>query len=611
MRQRSITLNWRGTFSAPVDQLWKLLSDTDRIDQAAGLPATIFHQETQPNGQVVLAARATYFGRPLQWIEHPFEWSSGQWFSVERVFARAPLVHRIRTGARFTPIGPDTTEIEILTEFEPRTFLGGLVIRLVVTRIYMPRLIKLYRQIAETHSRGLADPYLQLPHSPVSEAHLARGIERVREAPVRGELVDRLVAHLREAEDREVVRMQPFVLADRWGVDRIELLRIFLYATRAGVVDASWNVLCPNCRVPNVSFGSLSEVRPEVHCDACNISYAATFDEYVELRFTVCRPIRVADVPTFCIAGPANLRHIVGQVRVPAHDEAALSVSCTPGAYRLRVRGWLERGAIEVDQAGTASEIGISFGSDGLRPLELRLQPGNRTLRVANQSEQEILLLIEQDAWGTQAASAALVTSLQEFRQLFSSDVLSPGTSVAIRTLTILFSDLKGSTNLYATAGDTPAYAQVRDHFGVLTRVIAHHHGATVKTIGDAVMAVFLVAADAAVAALDILTEIEMLNARNPERPPLSIKLGLHSGSCIAINANDVLDYFGTAVNLAARAHAQSRGGEVVVTEAVVDDAGVQEALERRSVTPERFESELAGFHGAFPLFRLQGGSDE
>src|SRR5688500_9658560 len=106
MRQRPITISWRGRFSAPVDRLWKLLSDTDRIDQAVGLPATTFRHVARPNGQVVLDARATYFGLPWQWIELPYEWSIGQWFSVERVFARTPLIHRVRTGARFTPIGP-------------------------------------------------------------------------------------------------------------------------------------------------------------------------------------------------------------------------------------------------------------------------------------------------------------------------------------------------------------------------------------------------------------------------------------------------------------------------------------------------------------------------
>ena len=400
--------------------------------------------------------------------------------------------------------------------------------------------------------------------------------------------------------------MQPFVLADRWGADRIEALRLFLYATRAGLVDASWNVMCPNCRVPTTSVGSLSELRPEVHCDACNIDYDANFDQYVELRFTVSRSIRAADVPTFCIAGPANLRHIAGQVRVPAHDEAALTIQFARGTYRVRVRGRPERGHIRVDDEGTTSDIYIRYGGKGLTPLEWRLQPGDRTLRIVNESDREVLVLVEQDAWGTQAASAALVTSLQDFRQLFSSEVLAPGTSVAIRSLTILFSDLKGSTRLYAAAGDTPAYAQVRDHFAVLRQVITRRHGAIVKTIGDAVMAVFPVAADATAAALDILAEIETLNARNPDRPALSIKLGLHSGSCLAINANDVLDYFGTAVNMAARVHAQSRGGEVVVTEAVIDDAEVGELLERRCVTAERFESALSGFHGVFPLFKLR-----
>lgn len=53
------------------------------------------------------------------------------------------------------------------------------------------------------------------------------------------------------------------------------------------------------------------------------------------------------------------------------------------------------------------------------------------------------------------------------------------------------FSDLRASTTLYETIGDAHAYGQVNRHFDFLTDWIAKNSGSIVKTIGDAVMAVF------------------------------------------------------------------------------------------------------------------------
>ena len=61
------------------------------------------------------------------------------------------------------------------------------------------------------------------------------------------------------------------------------------------------------------------------------------------------------------------------------------------------------------------------------------------------------------------------------------------------------------------------------------------------------------------------------------------LKLGLHLGSCIAVTAGGVLDYFGSAVNTASRLEHQCRGGEVIVSEAVLADSEAREALKGRA----------------------------
>src|SRR5262249_54058128 len=149
------------------------------------------------------------------------------------------------------------------------------------------------------------------------------------------------------------------------------------------------------------------------------------------------------------------------------------------------------------------------------------------------------------------ALTADRVAALQAFRDLFSDEVLRPGDEVAIRRVTLLFSDLKGSTALYEAMGDAAAYHLVREHFAYLAEIVREHEGGIVKTIGDAVMAAFHDPLRGLQAAIAMQRRVAGFNARS--RAPIVLKLGLHDGPCIAVTLNDRLDYFGGTVNLAAR----------------------------------------------------------
>lgn len=84
-----------------------------------------------------------------------------------------------------------------------------------------------------------------------------------------------------------------------------------------------------------------------------------------------------------------------------------------------------------------------------------------------------------------------------DLSQSFRSRVIEATEGIGIRDLTLLFTDLKGSTELYDRIGDLNAYSQVQRHFERLLDVTVRHNGAVVKTIGDAVMAAFATPADA------------------------------------------------------------------------------------------------------------------
>ena len=220
-------------------------------------------------------------------------------------------------------------------------------------------------------------------------------------------------------------------------------------------------------------------------------------------------------------------------------------------------------------------------GGDKITPW-VSSAPG--LLCLENRAEHPLTLVVERRDWVKDALTAHQVTALQAFRDMFSDEVLRPGDEVAIGTVTLMFTDLKGSTALYDRVGDAHAFHMVREHFAVLAKAVREHDGAIVKTIGDAVMAVFADPAQA-VRALAI-------QSRPPEG--LAIKLGLHSGPCVAVTLNGQLDYFGSTVNLAARLESLSRGGDIVLSDRLASDPAVSAVISLLHSSVE--SAELKGF---------------
>jgi class 3 adenylate cyclase len=178
----------------------------------------------------------------------------------------------------------------------------------------------------------------------------------------------------------------------------------------------------------------------------------------------------------------------------------------------------------------------------------------------------------------------------QTFRQLFKIPELSPRLCLNIRSLTILFTDLKGSTQLYDRTGDVYAYDIIQEHFKVLERIVKAHSGAIIKTMGDAIMATFSTAYDGTAAALEMLDQIKAIRAREAQ---LELKIGLHEGPALAINNEGKLDYFGQTVNISARVQALAKPSEILLTRNVFEDPQVQRIFPSEQL--EFFDAELRG----------------
>jgi polyketide cyclase/dehydrase/lipid transport protein len=128
------------------------------------------------------------------------------------------------------------------------------------------------------------------------------------------------------------------------------------------------------------------------------------------------------------------------------------------------------------DDAG-AGTLDVRVDEDGIRAATSVVQSGTVRVRIENASAREAVVRVNEADLSDQIATAADVTALQAFRDLFSGEVLGPGIEFAIRALTVVFTDVAGSTQMYADTGDADAFRLVREHVDAVQDVI----GATVN----------------------------------------------------------------------------------------------------------------------------------
>jgi len=235
------------------------------------------------------------------------------------------------------------------------------------------------------------------------------------------------------------------------------------------------------------------------------------------------------------------------------------------------------------------------------------LHPGPLRVQFENRSDRRVLpaLWIAGDTLHTLLGhrkpflTAKRLLTNQAFRDIYGTDTLDTNQRLKITSLTFLFTDLKGSTELYERVGDLAAFDLVRAHFGVLNEAVASEAGAVVKTIGDAVMATFPTPDRALAAALRMRAAMRKLNQ------DLVLKIGIHEGPCLAVVLNERQDYFGQTVNIAARVQGLAVSPAIFATQSVVGNPRSSALLEESGLKPVAQRSALRGITNEMAVYEI------
>jgi class 3 adenylate cyclase len=559
----------------PRAAVWPILARTDWINRAVGLPPVKYDINPLPEGGSEITARAKIFGIKLEWREFPFEWTDPEFYQVRRIFSSGPFAESL-TGIRLKETSAGCA-VEIFAHFTPRNAFGKFLARKILGPKTMRDMRVLVSDVGKFLSGQQRTAMSNLPVTATDPAALGEGMKKLHGKNL--PFVNKLREFLAESSDVELCRIRPFTVARKWDADRWDVLKLFLHATRAGLLNLSWEVLCPNCRTaPPGRITSLAQLASAAHCDVCNIKFDAEFDKSVELKFSVHPTVRPCFEQIFCLIGPGAKPHIASQIFLEPGQRREWNLPAVKHSFRLnspQVRESAAFWSVESALSGFDAEIVCAPEKFALRITPP--QNDRKKVFVFNPNPFPVQLALQEANWDVDILTAARVTNWQEFRDLFAREVVSPDEDVTVGSQVVLFTDLRGSTALYSSIGDAPAYALVRDHFKILHDVVAAQHGSVVKTIGDAIMAVFSNLPEALAATREMHEQLSRVNSKENAR--LQLKSGIHAGSCLAVNANDKLDFFGTTINLAARLVSHCNGDDLVLTDEIYSRAETQKFL--------------------------------
>lgn len=583
----------------PIEQMWSLLEDTNQLNQDIGLFPVRFSPFRHEDGSLFRQSQAKAFGAiEIAWQEYAFEWIKQQSYSIERVYTKGPAL-RVLWKVWVEPQGDSTTLLKLKGDFTYRNLVGWLAIKMIIIPQLRKTFLYAYRLEENSGEAAILPRVKQV--AVVEKERLSRLTTKLNTAFSNEQMVEKLIQTIENGNDNDITSMKPLQWAEAHQFDRRRTIELFLIATKVGVLDQEWSLMCPNCRVPKSQTNTLRQLDNTVHCDLCGVDYEIDFDRYVEMRFTVNPSIRQTNQALFCVNGPLNSPHIVAQFRIPSHSTMEMELPDWNQKLRWRVLKFNYTASICEGTDDTKSILTLT--ESGFTEQEVA---ETRLMQVENLTSQEFVLVLEEVEWDRFALTASEVTSLQLFRDLFATEVLSPDQQIGVGKMTILFTDLKGSTQLYEAIGDALAYSNVKKHFDFLKKYIQANHGTVVKTIGDSVMAAFIQDKDAFNAALAIQKNIHLLNENISQA--VQVKIGFHTGPVIAVNANEILDYFGRTVNMAARIQQQSVGSDIVISEH--DYRDLLESSEFSLLEPtleiESLIKQLHGVDGDTRLIRIR-----
>ena len=224
--------DWQWDLESSPQAIWPLASDTNRFNRDTGQPEI----EMLDNVKGVKHARMKLPVIQVEWEEEPFEWTYPYSFGILRTYSKGPI-DEMRVQADFNERPGGGTRVRYQTWMKTTNILAQLAIPFVIGVIAKNRFEKVFRIYDRLANKKGSVIEIARPRG-LSSGGRAR-FKSLSETVIRQGTDPSLMVlfedFLHRADELSIQRIRPYALADGWGVNRREVLEMFLRATRAGM----------------------------------------------------------------------------------------------------------------------------------------------------------------------------------------------------------------------------------------------------------------------------------------------------------------------------------------------------------------------------------------
>ncbi|OYP28271.1 protein kinase domain-containing protein [Rhodopirellula sp. MGV] len=584
---------FRWDLQSQPSELWPHVSNTDRLNRAAGLQAVEYRTERDAEHGLRKFGNFRLAGLQIEWEEHPFEWIEGQRMGILREFQSGPFEWFLSL-VELTPLPEGGTRLTHTVRILPRNALGRMVASIEAGWKGGRALNRIYRRIDlalqnEKHN-PLFDPFEEpISLSQAVKRRVEQRLDQMIQLGIGVETATRLVDYVCNAAAQDLAQIRPVALADRLGLPSEEIVDACLVGTHCGLLQLRWDILCPSCRAPASATGILAEIEQHTHCEACDAAFRSDIASAIELVFQAHPEIRKIDNGQYCIGGPEHSPHVVTQLRLQPGERLEVNVELTKGDYLVRRSGVGNSEMLQVQTRSASSSVEVwssQLGSGSALPI---VRSGSITLIVYNDQACHEVVRLERTIRRSNVLTAAVASALPRFRELFPNQVLDRSGAITSDELTLLAVRIGSGEELYEQVGDAQAYAIIQRVMTAIEETVVAHEGATIKSLGETVLASFQDPGRALSAALAIEDRLQ-----REELSDVALACGLHRGTLLVTTQNGRLDYFGTtARQVLALSQRVAQG--IALTDSVFTDPAVQTLVQSLDRQPQHQTVDLPG----------------
>lgn len=572
---------WQWELDGSHEDLWPLVSNTERVNASVGLPPVEYETRRDEQGQKHRFGSFKLGWTRLSWEEHPFEWVEGRRLSILREFENGPFRWFV-SQVELTPKPQGGCRLSHRVKIAPRGWIGWVLAYIEVSVKGRKPLDKVYRRINEMVmgrlQGGAATDAYSSPAtiSTTSQKRVSAIREKLIQEKVDNDCLQGLLDYIIQAPAQELARIRPRKLAQRLELNENTFAATCLAACGAGLLELHWDILCPTCRVAASVKDTLKEIDRHEHCESCEHDFDVDLAKSVELIFRVHPEIRQADLKTYCIGGPEHAPHVVAQVRMEPAETLEIDCHLSPGAYVIRGAQLPYTINLVADPAIGTHRTMLTLDPSQHTQRPVRVLAGRQVLTLANQHAENLVVRLERSAAQRDAITAADAQNLPRFQELFPGETISRDRLSNVSTCTLLAFAVTNILDLFETLGDMQTCDRMQQTFQQFQSVVQAHQGEIIKEGDDRMVAKFPTAQLAMQAAGELYESFRSDDySQNPKT-----QMAIHRGIAMSTSFNGKVSYVGKSVTQLSRLLESAPDRPWIVSRDIADDQTCQDVLQ-------------------------------